>query len=85
MTLADRMPKVLPAQYNLFSITRSYAELLESEPEPIPPALTVEAGPLIETFREFCAALWKGEIYGDAAVSAEDVAHLRVVAGLRCR
>ncbi|WP_083336079.1 TetR/AcrR family transcriptional regulator [Mycobacteroides saopaulense] len=85
MTLADRMAESSSYTVEFILDHPLLRRLLETEPESILPALTVEAGPLVETFREFCAALWKAEIYGDAAVSAEDVTHLRVVAELHIR
>lgn len=85
MTLADRMAESSSYTVEFILDHPLLRRLLETEPESILPALTVEAGPLVETFREFCAALWKAEIYGDAAASAEDVTHLRVVAELHIR
>ncbi|MCU1642805.1 MAG: hypothetical protein JWN03_3080 [Nocardia sp.] len=49
------------------------------------PALTTEAGVLLEAFREFCLTLWKRELYSDATLSEETEQHLRTVAELHIR
>lgn len=85
MTLADRMAESSAYTVEFVLDHPLLRRLLETEPESILPALTMDAGPLIETFREFCATLWKTEIYGDATVSAEVAAHLRIVAELHIR
>ncbi|MEU9804326.1 helix-turn-helix domain-containing protein [Mycobacterium sp. NPDC050853] len=84
-TVADRMAE--SSAYTL-EFVRNHPllrRLLETEPDAILPTLTTEAGPIIETFREFCAALWKTEIYGDAIVSQQTITHLRTAAELHIR
>ncbi|BAX99862.1 TetR family transcriptional regulator [Mycobacteroides stephanolepidis] len=85
MTLADRMAESSSYTVEFIIDHPLLRRLLETEPDSILPALTVEAGPLIGTFREFCASLWKNEIYGDAEVSEQMLAHLRTVAELHIR
>ena len=84
-TVADRMAESSAYTVEFLRGHRLLRRLLETEPDAILPALTTDAGPLIETFREFCAALWSREIYGDAVVSPRDIAHLRTVAELHIR
>ncbi len=59
--------------------------LVETEPESILPALTVDAAPLIAVFREFCANLWQHEIYGSTKISDAERGHLITVAELHIR
>lgn len=85
MTLAERMAESSSYTVEFIIDHPLLRRLLETEPDSILPSLTVEAGPLIGTFREFCASLWKSEIYGDAEVSEQMLAHLRTVAELHIR
>ncbi|MBF6135028.1 TetR/AcrR family transcriptional regulator [Nocardia otitidiscaviarum] len=64
---------------------RLLRRLLETEPDAALPGLTLEAGPLIELFREFCVALWKRELYGGTTISVRTEQHLRTVAELHIR
>ncbi|MEV6562110.1 helix-turn-helix domain-containing protein [Nocardia sp. NPDC051756] len=84
-TVADRMAE--SAAYTV-EFLRSHPlvhRLLETEPETILPALTVDAGPLVEAFREFCVNLWRNEFYGETELSAQTLQHLRTVAELHIR
>lgn len=85
LTLADRMAESSSYTVEFVLDHPLLRRLLETEPESILPALTTDAGPLIETFREFCATLWRAEIYGDATVPAQTITHLRTVAELHIR
>ncbi|MFD6195381.1 TetR/AcrR family transcriptional regulator [Mycobacteriaceae bacterium NPDC060252] len=85
MTLADRMAESSSYTVEFILDHPLLRRLLETEPESILPALTTDAGPLIEAFREFCASRWKAEIYGDATVSSQVSTHLRIVAELHIR
>lgn len=84
-TVADRMAQSSAYTVEFLRGHRLLQRLLQTEPDAILPALTTDAGPLIETFREFCTGLWAREIYGDTTVSPQDLAHLRTVAELHIR
>ncbi|RDI68353.1 helix-turn-helix domain-containing protein [Nocardia pseudobrasiliensis] len=64
---------------------RLLRRLLETEPDAILPGLTVDAGPMIALFREFCLALWRRELYGDTTLSGPTDEHLATVAELHIR
>ncbi len=84
-TVADRMAQSAAFTVDFLHDHALLRRLLETEPESILPSLTVDAAPLIELFREFCATLWRHEFYGDATVSDADLQHLRTVAELHIR
>ncbi|WP_433662784.1 TetR/AcrR family transcriptional regulator [Nocardia sp. CA-128927] len=84
-TVADRMAESAAYTVEFLRDHPLLRRLLETEPETILPALTVGAGPIVDTFREFCVTLWRHEFYGDAAISADDLRHLRTVAELHIR
>ncbi|MFA4081359.1 TetR/AcrR family transcriptional regulator [Mycobacteroides salmoniphilum] len=60
-TVADRMAESAAYTVEFLRGHRVLRRLLETEPETILPTLTVDAEPLIATFREFCVALWQRE------------------------
>ncbi|MCP9624072.1 TetR/AcrR family transcriptional regulator [Nocardia otitidiscaviarum] len=64
---------------------RLLRRLLDTEPDTALPGLTLDAGPIIGLFREFCVALWKHELYGDTPISDHTEQHLRTVAELHIR
>ncbi|MEU7145794.1 helix-turn-helix domain-containing protein [Nocardia sp. NPDC046473] len=84
-TVADRMAESAAYTVDFLRVHPLLRRLLETEPESILPALTIDAGPLIDTFREFCVALWQHEFYADTTISDEDLQHLRTVAELHIR
>ncbi|MFI6173348.1 TetR/AcrR family transcriptional regulator [Nocardia sp. NPDC051052] len=84
-TVADRMAESASYTVGFLREHPLLRRLLETEPESILPALTVGAGPIIDTFREFCVTLWRHEFYGDTAIADADLQHLRTVAELHIR
>ncbi len=83
--IADRMAESTAYTVEYLRNHPLVRRLLETEPDAILPALTTDAGLLLEAFREFCLALWKRELYGDAPISADIEQHLRTVAELHIR
>lgn len=59
--------------------------LVETEPETVLPALTVDASPLIALANTISIAVWHRELYGDNTITEEQLQHLQTVAELHTR
>lgn len=60
-------------------------KLLRTEPESILPSLTIDAGAIIDFATDYTVALFRSELYGEAAVTSAQERHLRTVAELQTR
>ncbi|MFI5776565.1 helix-turn-helix domain-containing protein [Nocardia sp. NPDC051570] len=64
---------------------RLLRRLLETEPDAVLPALTLDAGPLVDLAREFIVGIWRRELHGDNAIDDDRLERLRTVAELHVR
>ncbi|HEY3735650.1 MAG TPA: TetR family transcriptional regulator [Streptosporangiaceae bacterium] len=59
--------------------------LLRTEPESILPSLTVSGGPVVDTAREYVAALIRADLFGSRTPPAEAERHVQILAELGVR
>ncbi|HEY2443613.1 MAG TPA: TetR family transcriptional regulator [Streptosporangiaceae bacterium] len=59
--------------------------LLRTEPESILPSLTVNGGPVVDTAREYVAALIRADLFGGRTPPAEAERHVQILAELGVR